>query len=113
VKDKVSELPLAEMTRGLGEDLFGHRDALVRKPRPGLGESQGGALGIGKQSSLAPGRNREDALVAFALPLQIGGVHEDADAAAVDLRGAQMDQLEEGVREAALARNLVQYQQRG
>src|SRR5215204_5752704 len=79
------ERRLVEVPGGLLEDPVWHRIRPVGKAGGGLRERQRGALGFGEVGCLPPSRHREEALVRFALLLEVAGVHVHAVAAAVDL----------------------------
>ena len=87
---------------GLVPDLVGYRVGPVGQPGDGLGERQRGAFGVGEVRRLPPGRYGEEPLVGFAGLPGAAGVHVDADAAAVDLAGAQVHELDRRLRQACL-----------
>ncbi|MNN69226.1 hypothetical protein D3C81_1849950 [compost metagenome] len=51
----------------------------------GFGPEQRGAFAVGEEWRLAPGRHGEQAAWGFAVLDRVGGVHVDAEGAAVDL----------------------------
>jgi hypothetical protein len=71
------------------EDLIG--DVGKSYLRHSLGPSQSGALPIGEERRLAPGRQRVQPLFGFAAGSGVLGVHVDAAGTTVDLRGANLD----------------------
>src|SRR6201999_3334261 len=82
-------------------------------PRDALGQSEGSALRVGEVRRLAPGADREDALVRLAGRLQLARVDVDAAAAAVDEPGPDLDEVAGRLRQAGLARGDVESLQRG
>jgi len=73
--------------------LVGYRVGPVAEPGDGLGEGQRGPFGVGEERRVPPGDQREQPLVGLAVFPGLGR-GADADAAAVDLAGAQVDQVE-------------------
>jgi hypothetical protein len=67
-----------------------------------LGERQRGALGIGVVRRFAPGGDRNDALVGLAGLLKATSVQPDTQAAAVDLAGSQVNELERALWDSGL-----------
>ncbi len=59
----------------------------------GFGPGQGGAFGGAEVADVAPDHQAVQALVAFAVFPGFAGVHLHAEAALVDLRGAQHHQV--------------------
>ena len=57
-----------------------------------LGQLEGGALGLGEDSRLAPCRDQVQPQRGFPGLLGVLGVHVDADGAAVDLAGPDLHQ---------------------
>jgi len=85
-----------------------HRVGPVTEAGHGFGQRQGGAFGVGEVRRLAPGGYGEEPLVGLAgLP---GRPHTcvDAGAATVDLARPQVDEVQRQLRNATLARRLVQ-----
>jgi hypothetical protein len=74
-------------------DRVGHLIGPVGQAGQRLGQVERGALGFAEVRRLAPGGDREDALLALAGLARRLGVHVDAHAAAVDLAGAQVHEL--------------------
>ena len=70
------------------------------KPGDGLGEAQRGALASGEERCLPPRRQGVQALLGLADGAGVLGVHVDAVGAAVELRGADADQLAQPVVDA-------------
>ncbi|MNL39821.1 hypothetical protein D3C87_1621290 [compost metagenome] len=60
-----------------------------------LGPRQAGALTRGKLGGFAPDRNVMQAQLLFALDLGLLDVHVQAEAAAIDLRRADLDQIQD------------------
>src|SRR5262249_61262357 len=73
-------------------------------------ERQGGTFGVAEVGRLAPGRYREKALVTLAGLLCAACARINAEAAAIDLAGTQMDKLKHSLRHAALSGGLEQGQ---
>ena len=69
--------------------------------RQRLGPGQGGALALAVERRFLPGVEQIKPLLAFAGGAQLLGVHVDAVGAAVDLRGAQLDEFKQRMFEAA------------
>src|SRR5262249_18745925 len=63
--------------------------------RDGLGPLERRALTIAEERRLPPGVERVEALLGFACVPGVLGVHVDAVRAAVDLRRADLDELEQ------------------
>lgn len=82
------------MAGGLVPHGVGHRVWLVREARRGLGEREGGALGVREERRLAPRGDGEEALVGLAAVLEGAGVHLQAGGAAVDLAHPEVHELE-------------------
>ena len=97
--------------RQVGEFFFGELRArllvhLVRRmalgdQRQRFGPSQRRALALAVERRFIPGVEQIKPLFAFARGAQLLGVHVDAVGAAVDLRGAQLDQFQERMVEPA------------
>src|SRR6185437_4996623 len=92
---KIRELLLAEMRAHLFIHRVGHMS--VRDQSKGFGPGQGGAFAVGVERAFAPGIQRVEPLLALTDGAQIFPVHVDAVGAAVDLRGAQLDEMEQGL----------------
>ena len=58
-----------------------------------FGEFEGGPLGFGEHRRLSPSGDQVDSHRAFPGMLGVLGVHVQADAAAIDLAGSDLDQL--------------------
>ncbi|MNY01400.1 hypothetical protein D3C86_1339280 [compost metagenome] len=61
----------------------------------GFGPQQRSTFTFGEERRLAPGRHGEQATRGFATLDRVGGVHVDAERAAVDLRSTQLDQFDQ------------------
>src|SRR5262245_43939022 len=83
----------------------------IAEPRDGFGEGQRGALGIGEVGRIMPSRNCKDALVSFARFFEHAPAHVNADATAIDLARAQVDQPQYWRRHTALFRSCVESEQ--
>src|SRR5262249_28395543 len=77
------------------------RQGAVRDARHRLGPGKRGALAIRVARTLAPGVERVEPLLALAERTQILPVHIDAVPTAVDLRRAQLDEIDQRRIEAA------------
>ncbi|MEY9700309.1 hypothetical protein ABIE71_003052 [Bradyrhizobium diazoefficiens] len=99
-EDQRCKLALVEMLGGLIPDRVGHRILAVGETGDRLGQSQRGALGFAEIRRVAPGRDGEQALVGLAGLAGDLRVHVDADAATIDLAGAQVHQFQELFRQA-------------
>ncbi len=95
---------------GLGPDVVGHTVAPLADPRHRLGERQGGALGLAEMRHVAPGGDGVEPRIGLLLLHRERGL--DADAAAVDLAGAQIDEVDRRRRQAGLLHRLPQGRQR-
>ena len=98
----VAKFAFIEMLRGLVPDRVRHRVLAVGEACDRLGQGQRGALGVGEIGRLAPGRHGKQALVGFAQLAGGLGMHVDADAATIDLAGAQVHQFQKLFRQALL-----------
>ena len=81
------------MLCGFFPDLIGHRVGPVADASERFGERQCGTLSLIKAGVVPPSRYSENALIALTRFLQIARMHINADAAAVDLTGTQLDKL--------------------
>ena len=88
------ECPLIVVLRGCLPDLVGYGVRPVADVRNRLGERQGSAFFIGEAGVIPPGGNSENAIVRFACLFQIAAMHVNADTTAIDMAGAQLNQLE-------------------
>src|SRR5690606_8101608 len=75
----------------------------VAEQRDRFGPGKRGALALGEERRLAPGAERVDALLGLAGCPRIFRVHVDAVGARVDLRGANLHELEQRRFEPTLA----------
>jgi hypothetical protein len=96
------------MRGGLGPDVVGNRIRAIAEARHGFGERERGALGVGEVGRLAPGRDREQAVVALAGLSCFTDATVDARTAAVDLARAQVDEAQRRLGRAGLAGNADQ-----
>src|SRR5262249_37529864 len=71
-----------------------------REPRQRFGPAQCGPLPLRVARRFAPGRQQVDALLGLALAASFGRMHVDAVGAAVDLRGADLHELDQARLEA-------------
>src|SRR6185312_2603968 len=76
-------------------------DAAPVEPRDGLGPFERRLLLVREQRRLAPDRDVMDAQVALAVDLRLLHVHVEAEGAAVELRGADVDEVEQRRAEGA------------
>jgi hypothetical protein len=72
-----------------------------REPRQRLGPAQRGPLPLRVARRFAPGRQQVDALLGLASAAGFGRMHVDAVGTAVDLRGANFHELDQGRLEAS------------
>ncbi len=98
--------------RRLVPDIVGHGVRAVAHPGDGFRERQRCALGLAEIGRVAPGGDGEDALVALAGLLELARVHVGAEAAAVDLARAQMDELPRHRRQVVAVRRLLEGEKR-
>jgi hypothetical protein len=89
-------------------DRVGHGIGAVGHAPHAFGQGQRRALGIGEVRRVAPCGHGEQALVGLAGALHHARVHVAADAAAVDLAGAQVDQVARPGRQAAVLDGIAQ-----
>ena len=80
--------------------------------RDGLGPRQRGPLAIAVERRLAPGVEDVDPLFRLSCRAGVDRVHVEAIRAAVDLRGADLDELQQRVFQAGALRELVQSEHR-
>lgn len=78
-----------------------------------LGPGQGGALAWGEVRGFLPDAERLQALLGLAGLARVVGVHVHAVGAAVDLRGAQIDQFDQRTLQAGLGQGLLQAEHGG
>jgi len=78
------------------------RGVSLRDLRYGFGPGEGGAFAVREEGSLAPSLECVEALLGFADGSGVEGMHVEAISAAVDLRGAHSDEVEELGVESAL-----------
>src|SRR5688572_25993552 len=90
----VGEMAAGGVVGGVG-------DVAVGDVGQGLGPLEGGAFAVGVVRGFAPGVQAVEALLAFAGGAGVLPVHVDAIGAAVDLGGAQLDHVQQGLVEAA------------
>jgi hypothetical protein len=111
--DQRRDLLRAELRGHVLVSLIGN--VRIGQARHGLGERQRRALARGEVRGLAPGGQAVDALLALADRARVLGVHVDAVGTAVELRGADPDQLAELRVDAGLVellgRGLIQVSQ--
>src|SRR5690606_32630878 len=93
LEHQLGQLVLVEDRPGGVDDLVGHVG--VADPGDRLGQRQGRPLALVEQRHLAPGRQHVEALLRLALGPQVAGVHVEAVGAPVELRGPQLDEVEE------------------
>jgi hypothetical protein len=79
-----------------------HRILAVAEPGHRFRQRQRGPLGVGEIGRIAPGTDREQPLIGLAGAAGEFRVHVDADAASVDLAGAQMHQFQQPFRQRRL-----------
>src|SRR5690606_19279437 len=72
--------------------------------RPG----KSGALTLGKERRLLPRRNKKHALQAVAILEGLSAVHVHAIGAAIDLGGAELDQMQQALFETASLDRLIE-----
>ena len=97
-----AERPLVVVARRLLPDVVGHRIRAVAEPRHRFGQRQRRALLVGEIRRVAPAGDGERAQVGLAALPRAARVQIEADGAAVDLAGAQVDKIECLLRDAAL-----------
>src|SRR5262245_37883432 len=73
-----------------------------REPRQRFGPAKRGPLPLRVAGRFAPGRQQVDALLGLAPAAGFGRMHVDAVGAAVDLRGANLDEFDQARLEAGL-----------
>jgi hypothetical protein len=100
------------MQRGLVPNLFWNWIGPVVKPRDCFGERQRGAFGLRKIRRFAPGGDREQTVVCLARLLKFPRAHIDADATAIDLACAQVDEIKRAVGHTAFSHSRHKRQQR-
>jgi predicted SnoaL-like aldol condensation-catalyzing enzyme len=87
------ELVLVVVLGGVRPGLVGDATGRVGDAGALLGQFQGGALGVGEDLGLPPGRDQVEAHRGLPGVRGVLGVHVGAEAAAVDLAGAELHQL--------------------
>jgi hypothetical protein len=70
------------------------------QPGQRIGPAERGPLALGIARRLAPGREEIEALFGLAFRARLGSMRVDAIGAAIDLRGADLDQLDKAGFEA-------------
>ena len=86
---------LVVVVGGLVPDRVGHGVGAVGEAGRRLGQRQRGALGVGEVRRLPPRDDGAHSRSSSRPPWRGAGAHVDADAAAVDLAGPQVDELED------------------
>src|SRR5262249_41887464 len=82
-------------------------DALVRQAGDGFGPFERRSFPRGEERGLPPDGHMVDAKLPLAVDLGLLHVHVDAEGAAVELRGADVDQVDQALLEAALLDELA------
>src|SRR5438067_1572631 len=96
---EIGYFPVAEMLLCFGEYLVRH--VRLRDESDRLDPREARAFAIRKERRLAPRVERIEPLLGLALRARVDRVHVDAERAAVDLRGAQLQEVDELVIEPA------------
>jgi len=91
VQDEGGKLRFVVVTLGFVPNVVGDGVGTIAESCDGFGEREGGAFGIGEVGCVAPSGDGEEALHGF-LRLLEAKAHVHADAATVDLAGAQMSE---------------------
>ena len=82
----------------------------VGDERDGFGVGESGAFAIAVPRAFAPRVKRVEALFGFTYSAQVLPVHVEAVGASVDLRSAQLDQVQQGRFESGVMKELLQLQ---
>lgn len=96
---EVGDFLFGEEGGEVGPDVVG--DAVVGDAGDGFGVGEGGAFARGEEGGFAPDDEELEAFLGDGEFAGVGDVHLEAEGAAVDLGGADFDELEELVFEAA------------
>src|SRR5574340_1280131 len=102
---QVHDFLLSEVFACFGVKLVGHSLADARQC---LGPGERGTLAVSKERRFAPGVERVQALLGFAARARVFAMHVEAVGAAVDLRGAHLDEFHERMLKAAVFDVLLQ-----
>jgi hypothetical protein len=103
---QVGDFPLVEVRAQCIE--LGLRSTALRQQGQAFGPGQGGTLAGAEKAGFAPDAQAMQALLALAAVAGILAVHVDAEGAAIQLRGAQADQLQQRQLDIAAGQRLLQ-----
>src|SRR6185437_8560126 len=112
IEEQGGERLLVIMASGFVPDLVRDRLGPVSQAGDCLSERESGAFGVGEVGSVPPGGDSEEAFVGFPRLFEHASMHVQADATAVDLAGAQMNEVEGALRHVAMFHNLSERHQR-